>query len=153
MDRKAVIERLVGHTGSVMSVAFTSDGCGLVSGGFDGIICYWDLTELNSRLSSTNSETTTGIEGRPQEAEEALCTMTWDARSRVHSVAVSSDGEYIAAGTSARVVLVWPIRSFPIDPGLELEGHGGDVVSVDFVGRPSRPLLLASSSRDGTTHI
>lgn len=80
MDRKAVIECLVGHTGSVMSVAFTPDGCGLVSGGFDGIICYWDLTELNSRLSSTNSETTTGIEGRPNEAEEVLCTMTWDSR-------------------------------------------------------------------------
>jgi general transcriptional corepressor TUP1 len=41
-----LVERLVGHSQRVTSVAFTSDGKGLVSGSWDHTVKHWDLRPL-----------------------------------------------------------------------------------------------------------
>ena len=41
-----LLETLRGHTRRVWSVAFTPDGCGLVSGSEDRTLKYWDISRL-----------------------------------------------------------------------------------------------------------
>jgi len=45
-----LLERLRGHESSAYSVAFTPDGCGLVSGYSDDTLKYWDVSHLANGL-------------------------------------------------------------------------------------------------------
>ena len=61
VERKSLIKTLEGHTGTVSSLLFLSDSKTLISGGYDGLICIWDIQTmtLNKRIShgQNNSET------------------------------------------------------------------------------------------------
>ena len=41
----------MGHDGCAWSVAFTPDGKGLLSGGLDAVVKYWDISALSSAES------------------------------------------------------------------------------------------------------
>ena len=46
--RQKLVAKWPGHTGSVWCVEFTPDGKGLMSGSYDKMIKYWDMTSLGS---------------------------------------------------------------------------------------------------------
>jgi general transcriptional corepressor TUP1 len=81
-----LIERLVGHKGDIFSVAFTSDGQGLVSGSKDQTVKHWDVRLL---LGKTQREALlkrlyeVGVEDAGSTAEqgvenEGVCVCTVD---------------------------------------------------------------------------
>ena len=68
--------------------------------------------------------------------------------------AISDNGGFIAAGSSAKNVLVWRL---PL-PGEQMElvtlsGHAGAVNDVGLVGKDLRTLRVFSASQDGTTRV
>ena len=46
--RQRLVAKWLGHTSGVWCVEFTPDGRGLISGGGDGMVKYWDMTSLGS---------------------------------------------------------------------------------------------------------
>jgi len=75
-----LLERLEGHQDGVYSVAFTQDGKGLVSGGLDKTLKYWDVTGLMSvikgRKEGFNGSSTSGSEGLA-DGKDSQCTMNF----------------------------------------------------------------------------
>ncbi|GKZ27706.1 hypothetical protein AbraIFM66951_006144 [Aspergillus brasiliensis] len=93
------LQTLTGHSGSVNSVAFSSDGLTLASGSDDNTIKLWNV--------KTGSE---------------LQTLTGHSGS-VRSVAFSSDGSTLASGSSDQTIKLWNVET-----GSELQtltGHSG----------------------------
>jgi hypothetical protein len=82
-----LIRTLQGHTGSVNSVAVTSDGRYAISGPSGSTLEVWDL--------ETGEETHT-LKGHTD---------------RVRSVAVTSDGRYAISGSSDRILKVWDLET------------------------------------------
>ncbi|MBI1917533.1 MAG: WD40 repeat domain-containing protein, partial [Planctomycetes bacterium] len=103
---------LQGHTGLVVSVAFSSDGKRIASGSRDRTVKVWD--------AQTGQETLT-LKGHTRE---------------VTSVAFSADGKRIASGsgppfsTQPGEVKVWDAQTG--QQTLSLKGHTGFVLSVAF---------------------
>ena len=77
-----LLEMLWGHGSAVLSVAFTPDGRGLVSGGCDKTLKYWDVPNLangpgsrqNSRGASKR-DTLDGEEDVGTREGNSACTM------------------------------------------------------------------------------
>jgi len=95
---------LEGHTGSVLSVAYSPDGRHIISGSLDNTIQIW------------NAETSSVV-GRPLEGHTGS----------VWSVAYSPDGWYIISGSSDKTIQLWNAKtgSAVRNP---LEGHTGTVM-------------------------
>src|SRR5205823_15056177 len=75
---------LSGHTGQVVSVAFSSDGKTLATGSFDHTVQLWDVEtghQIGEPLSSQNGDT--------------------------ESMAFSRDGKTLATGSAAGTVRLW----------------------------------------------
>ena len=109
------------HSGDVNSVAFSSDGTAIVSGGNDETVILWKLSNnawsYNHSISPYNGN--------------------------VNSVAYSPRDNTVAIGCDDRNVLLWNIDSGAILP---LEGHTDKVRSVAFNVDGN---ALASGSDDG----
>ena len=73
------MNRFQGHTRVVYSVVFSPDGTLVVSGSYDGTTRIWDMMDGSSKILATA------------------------AGARVTSVAISSDGRLVAAGSGDRV--------------------------------------------------
>src|SRR5690349_15270990 len=86
-----------GHTGSVLSVAFTSDGKTLISSSRDHTIKIWDLTTGQLKQTLTNHA------------------------SDVYSVALSHDGKLMASGCKDSKIILWNAQTF--EPIRTLTGH------------------------------
>jgi WD40 repeat protein len=115
---------LYGHTNSVSSVVYSSNGSRIVSGSYDHTVRIWDA------VSGTIQHTLEGhIEG-------------------VSSVAFSSDGLRIVSGSRDRTVRIWDAVSGTIQH--TLEGHIEGVSSVAF---SSDGLRIVSGSWDNTVRI
>ena len=118
------LKELKGHTDSVNSVAFSSDGTWIVSGSDDKSVRVWDAS--------------TGVE---------LKELKGHTRS-VNSVAFSSDGTRIVSGSSDNSVRVWDAL---MGVGLkELKGHTGWVNSVAFSSDGTR---IVSGSYDNSVRV
>ena len=131
---------LIGHEGRVWSIAFSSDGQTLASGGEDCTIRLWDVA--------------TGI-----------CQCMWQAHSRwVRSVAYSPDGQTLASSSYDQTIKLWDVKT---QHCLKiLRGHrqavtaiafssaqGAIAFSPDSVGAQGFAPLLASSSFDRTVKL
>ena len=87
-----LINRLRGHRKGILSVAFTPDGKGLVSGSIDGTLKYWELNMTNNNALDA---------GGPF----SKCIL--DLKSRVFHVAVSHDDQWIVSGSVDDGVQFW----------------------------------------------
>ena len=109
------IRTLEGHTGLVLSVAFSPDGQTLASGG--DLFPFWG--DINDTLRLWNANDGTHIR-----------TLEGHTGPSIWSVAFSPDGQTIASGGTDKTIRLWNandgthIRT--------LEGHTDDVRSVAF---------------------
>ena len=115
---------LNGHTDSVWSVAFSTDGTHIVSGSSDQSVRVWDA--LNGvELKVLNGHT-----------------------SSVWSVAFSNDGTYIVSGSSDQSVRMWDALS-----GAELKVLNGHTDTVWSVAFSSDGTHIVSGSSDKSVRV
>jgi WD40 repeat protein len=100
---------LEGHRTAVFAAAVAPDGSWLATAGGDGTVRIWDMTTGKQR------EVLEGHRDTPRQRQHP----TWSRRSSspprwtsawplaVHSVAVSSDGNWLASGGADRTIRVW----------------------------------------------
>lgn len=120
----ATLSTLTGHTDTLMSIAFTSDGKTLATGSLDGTARLWrasDGTSLHGGLSHPGG---------------------------VRSVAFSRDGNLLATGALDNQVRLWN----PVNGGFvrAIPGHTGPVYGVAF--SPDGQ-MVASGSGDKTIRL
>ena len=118
-DKVELTRTLVGHQGSVYSLAFLANGRQLASASEDGTIRIWDINTGN-----------------------AVRTLTGHRRS-VHAIAVSPNGRLIVSAGNEQDLFLWDVRKSKLIG--KLTGHDYDVYTLQFStdGR-----LLASSGKD-----
>jgi len=112
---------LSGHTGYVVSVAFSSDGTWLVSGSSDNTVKLWDV-QTGGVVKTFHGHTGATI-----------------------SVSISVTNTIIASGSRDRTICLWNIGTGECNV---IKGHNGGVTTVSF--SPTNPQLLLSASDDGT---
>jgi WD40 repeat protein len=117
---------LRGHLAAVLSLAFTSDGQNLVSGGWDRTIRFWEMR-------------------KPSTAPLILR----DLPGGVWSIALSPDGKQLAAGYDDGTVHVFDFYKPQIAP-MALVGHERGVQSVAFSPDGQK---LATASVDGNIRV
>ena len=77
----ALLERLQGHKDFVYSVAFTSDGKGLVSGSWDNSLKYWDVSVLaagSAKSKPKNAIPTPPLSGPSSSSDRSVVRCTMD---------------------------------------------------------------------------
>jgi WD40 repeat protein/serine/threonine protein kinase len=142
---------LYGHTGGVMSVAFSPDGTRILTGSRDETARVWDARtgtlqlELKGHTSIVSSVAFSPDGTRIVTGGWDNTAKVWDARTGtpqlglkgdgvafnpVNSVAFSPDGTRIVTGSGDGTVKVWDARTGT--PQLELKGHLGGARSVAF---------------------
>lgn len=110
-----LVERLHGHVDSVYSVAFTSDGDGLVSGSLDKTVKHWDITPI-TRPTAKRKTVEDGGERRFGRSRNFM-----GHKDYVLSVALSHDDRWIISGSKDRGLHIWDQQTSEVH--LRLEGH------------------------------
>jgi WD40 repeat protein len=115
-----------GHSGWVVSVAYSPDGKHIVSGSNDKTVRIWDA-----------------------ETGAAVCDPLLGHSGRVDSVAYSPDGKHIVSGSGDKTVRIWNAETGAAvcDPP---PGHSGWVVSVAYSPDGKH---IVSGSNDKTVRI
>jgi WD40 repeat protein len=119
----AVTQVIHGHSGSVVSVAFSPDGKHIVSGSSDNTVRVWDA-----------------------ESGQAIGEPLQGHSGSVYSVAFSPDGKHIVSGSddmTTQFTAVWDAESGQAI-GEPLQGHSGGVWSVAF--SPDGKHIVSGSS-------
>jgi serine/threonine-protein kinase len=124
------IAKLKGHSGCIMTLAFTHNRDLLASGGVDGTVRLWDFTG-----------------GKP--CEKASMHKHHDA---VHSVAFSPDNRLLASGSGAMDGIIWVFNVTQAQPKemSVLQGHQGPVDALAFAPDSK---LIASGGNDLTVRV
>jgi len=112
---------LSGHTGSVHSLAFSSDGTLLASGSDDKTIKLWDV-QTGGVVTTLHGHT-----------------------GQVNSVSISADNTMIASGSYDKTIHLWNIKRGDCNV---IKGHQDAVYTITF--SPTNPQLLLSASHDNT---
>ncbi|MEH1792998.1 nSTAND1 domain-containing NTPase, partial [Nostoc sp.] len=133
--------------------------CGIVSVGFDGTVCLWDLQGnaitqpwrghkegVISVAFSPNSDgiISVGFNGTVclWDFQGNTITQPWHKHeSKIICVAFSSDSKFIVSGSSDSTVRLWDIQGNPI--GQPWHGHEGHVNSVAF--SPDDKFIISGS--------
>ncbi|MBD2512172.1 WD40 repeat domain-containing protein [Nostoc muscorum FACHB-395] len=113
-----------GHQGSVMSVAISTDGQTILSGGYDGTVRLWN------RNGQPLGEPFKGHQGT------------------VLSVAISTDGQTILSGGDDGTVRLWNRNGQPL--GEPFKGHQG---TVHYVAISTDGQTILSGGDDGTVRL
>jgi WD40 repeat protein len=125
-----IIHRLVGHTDSVRSVAFSPDGRRVLSGSNDNSLILWNMAQD----SPTFGQIIRRFEGHTD---------------NVRSVAFSPDGQEILSGSDDRTIIQW--QMFTGQRIRTYTGHLQGVTSVVF--GPSARHVALSGSIDHTLRL
>ena len=119
---------MMGHIGSVNTVAFTSDGSHIVSGSDDQTIKIWDfgsgkLLRSIDGHDNINSITVTPDNSQIVSGSDNKLVKVWDLengqlsysleghRDSVNAVAVTSDGKKVVSGSDDNLVKIWYLNS------------------------------------------
>lgn len=156
----AKLQTLEGHSGSVLSIAFSPDGKTLASGAVDGIKIWDTLTgkeQIILRSSSTYSVAFSPC-GQTVVSGSADGTKIWDSKtgknlitiqlSAISSVTVSPDGQTVASISDNESIQLWDATT-----GIEQQtlcGHSNLIKSVAF---SSDGQTVASGSYDKTIKL
>jgi serine/threonine protein kinase/WD40 repeat protein len=172
---------LTGHTNTVLTVAFSTDGRRLASGGADGAIRLWDVAPLSGDSARPRPTTDAVL----REHAGTVSSLAWAAgrlysggsdgrvvewrlrpggglpqdlfklKKQVLSLAVTPDGELLAAAGDAEPDEDEPIiqlfRPLTDRPAGQLRGHTGLAI-YDLSFAPDGK-RLASAGRDGTVRV
>jgi WD40 repeat protein len=117
---------LSGPKGFLRALAFSRDGQRLASGGEDGGVWLWDLSNPGSEPLVLRGH-----------------------KGQIASVAFSGDGQKLASGSDDDIVRLWDLSNPGSEP-LMLRGHNDNVYSVAF--NPDGQ-ALASGGGDGTVRL
>jgi WD40 repeat protein len=124
LDGKSLI-RLVGHTGSVLTVAVTNDTTQIVSGGQDNTVRIWDTQ--SGTLLTTNNDHTDFVQAVSLSPDDRLLASgSWDHTIRVRNLEGGSLVRLIEPGDRVNDVEFSPDGTM-LAAGLGLLTHPGSV--------------------------
>ena len=122
-SKKQIEPLFIGHTGLVLSVAFSPDDKTLATGGFDNTIRLWNVSS-HQQIGILMGHT-----------------------SAVNSVVFSPNGKILATGSADKTARLWDIASRK----QTILSHKDSIWSVAF--SPPDGKILATGSDDGTVHL
>jgi WD40 repeat protein/DNA-binding SARP family transcriptional activator len=178
-NRRTLGEPLVGYTQPILTLAFSSDGQTLASGGDDGTIRLWDVATrqpLGEPLTGHDRSvwrvafspaTLAGGQVLASAGQDKTIRL-WDVatrqplgepltghESKVFDLAFSPDGQLLASASGDNTIRVWDVATRqPV--GQPLTGHGGAVYAVAFSPNTFAArgaLTLVSGSQDTTIGV
>jgi WD40 repeat protein/serine/threonine protein kinase len=160
--------RFEGHTGPILSLAFSLGGRYALSGSVDKTVRLWDMAsgrELQCFEGHTDEVTAVAFSPKGKEAVSSggdRMIRLWDLEKgrqlaycrghtgKVHSLSFSTDGRLIVSGSADKTVRLWHTSGGAIGEGRSFTGHQGCVTSVAI--SPDGRLIL-SGSHDGSVRI